>query len=102
MNKILLHDVTPYIGSQIQSVEYEDVSYLANVFNPANKYKVIKYANLDGMGTNLEDYTVEAGSDNDYVGLVSQYKVETGTPIGNNYPSIMITFANPIDLTKGE
>ena len=101
MNKILLHDVTPYIGSQIQSVEYEDVSYLANVFNPANKYKVIKYANLDGMGTNLEDYTVEAGSDNDYVGLVSQYKVETGTPIGNDYPSIMITFANPIDLTKG-
>lgn len=101
MNKILLHDVTPYIGSQIQNVEYEDVSYLANVFDPANKFKVIKYANLDGIGTNLEDYTVEAADSGDYIGLVSQYITDYGIPIGSNYPSITITFANPIDLTKG-
>lgn len=104
MNKILLHDATPYVNSEILSIDNaysQDAS--VNLYDPSTKFNVINYANLDGAGTDMLDYTLEAADYNDCVGLISEYiSNDTGGFSGNRYsPYITLTFDHPIDLTKG-
>ena len=102
MNRILLHDATPYVNSEILSITNEksqDAS--VNVYDPSTKYNVIDYANLDGAGTDLLDYNKEAADVDDCVGLISQYITDDLGSFGGNSPYITLQFNHPVDLTKG-